>query len=399
MTPVSLRLGGLTGGLKFPKMNAMTSSRRERFVIRVGWASLALIFCSISVQAAPQKNIPAGKSYAASWRGKKSGGTGVGACSLIAPSWIMTAGHVASVKAKRPTTVVVTVKFGGQGNTRKVTRAWLVPEVDLAICKLDKPVTTIKPVAMPTLTIKKSHGRFPFTFVSKGQGALRVFNNRFATGTGTQIKHAKDANGQRPGKAGDSGGAWVFDMPPNTNDIMFGVIHGGGVGPQPAYKKAWINQKMAQFGTEKATWVALPNLKKLPRYFPYGKGCGAKLKMSNDIVQLPWIGEPFMAKLTGGPASSPALLALGSSKTAWKGIKLPFNIGPLGAPNCMVRCSQQILAPTTLTVNGARNIVITVPKNPALKGKSFHSQWLVMDPNINKLGLVTSNGVTMVVGG
>ena len=62
-----------------------------------------------------------------------------------------------------------------------------------------------------------------------------------------------------PGKAGDSGGAWVIER--NDQHVLFAVIHGGGVGTQPAALRKWIDQTMKSSG-EKANWVALKKSKK-----------------------------------------------------------------------------------------------------------------------------------------
>jgi hypothetical protein len=52
---------------------------------------------------------PSNFAYAGAWRGhKKKGGTGMGAVTLIAPSWGITAAHVASKKANTPEAVNVT---------------------------------------------------------------------------------------------------------------------------------------------------------------------------------------------------------------------------------------------------------------------------------------------------
>ena len=66
-----------------------------------------------------------------------------------------------------------------------------------------------------------------------------------------------------PGKAGDSGGAWVIER--EGQHILFSVIHGGGVGTQPAALRKWIDQTMKSSG-EKANWVGMPKgSKKKPK--------------------------------------------------------------------------------------------------------------------------------------
>ncbi len=201
-------------------------------------------------------------AYAGAWRGhKKKGGTGVGAVTLISPSWAITAKHLASKKAKTPKQVNVILSFGGgKKHNRQVKKAYLCPGADIALVRLARPITAITPSALCRTRLNKKHGRFRFTFVSRGNG-LKVARKRWGKGNAKRIYHSKDAKGQRPGKAGDSGGGWVFEQDSPKPDVLFAVIHGGGFGPQPSANRKWINKTMANSG-EKATWLAKPKKKK-----------------------------------------------------------------------------------------------------------------------------------------
>ena len=126
--------------------------------------------------------------------------------------------------------------------------------------RLARPITGITPSALCRTRLNKKHGRFRFTFVSRGSG-LKVARKRWGKGNGKRIYHSKDAKGQRPGKAGDSGGGWVFEQDSPKPDVLFAVIHGGGFGPQPSANRKWIDKTMANSG-EKATWLAKPKKKK-----------------------------------------------------------------------------------------------------------------------------------------
>jgi hypothetical protein len=198
---------------------------------------------------------------AGAWRGRKTqGGTGIGAATLVSPSWAITAAHVASKKARDPGAVDVIVRFGG-GIVARVDAAHACPDADIALVKLEKPVEGVRPVALLGVRLTRAHGRFPFTFVSRGHG-LKVVGGRTGKGNGKRIFHSRDAEGKRPGKAGDSGGAWLFDLPGPGRDVQFAVIHGGGFGPQPAAHREWIDGVMAGSG-EKVTWAPLPDLDEL----------------------------------------------------------------------------------------------------------------------------------------
>ena len=96
---------------------------------RVG--ALGVILCgSMACLSAAESH-----AYAGAWRGhKKTGGTGVGATTLISPSWAITAKHVASKKAKTTDKVNVIINFGGgKGHNRQVKKAHLCPGADIAL--------------------------------------------------------------------------------------------------------------------------------------------------------------------------------------------------------------------------------------------------------------------------
>ena len=194
--------------------------------------------------------------YAAAWRGHHTENRhiGLGGCTLIAPSWVITAAHVASKKANTPDKVNVEVKFGGE--SRYVDKAFCAKGGDLAIAHLIKPVTNIMPVALCEKKIEKGWGTFPMTWVSAGRG-FKVVPDIKAAGRkgGDRIYIGKD---ERPGKAGDSGCAYVLDMPSGTNDILIGVLHGTGRAQQPAVFREWIEKTMAENSSEKATWKPRP---------------------------------------------------------------------------------------------------------------------------------------------
>ena len=223
-------------------------------------------------------------AYAGAWRGhKKTGGTGVGAVTLISPSWAITAKHVASKKAKTPDKVNVIISFGGgKGKeNRQVKKAFLCPGADIALVKLARPITNHAPAALCKIRLNKKHGRFRFTFVSRGNG-LKVVANRWGKGNGERIYHSKDAKGQRLGKAGDSGGGWVFEQDSPKPDVLFAVIHGGGFGPQPSANRKWIDKTMAGSG-EKATWLAKPKKKKTAPTVGVGRADGIVIKFKGTL--------------------------------------------------------------------------------------------------------------------
>ena len=152
--------------------------------------ALGVILCGAVAGAAAAES----HAYAGAWRGhKKTGGTGVGAATLISPSWAITAKHVASKKAKNPDKVNVIISFGGgKGKeNRQVKKAYLCPDADIALVQLARPITNHAPAALCKTRLNKKHGRFRFTFVSRGNG-LKVVPNRWGKGNGERIYHSKE---------------------------------------------------------------------------------------------------------------------------------------------------------------------------------------------------------------
>ena len=202
-------------------------------------------------------NVKPDFGYAGKWRGYKTVGKGIGmgAATLIAPSWAITAKHVAVIKGKTPGAVKVKLLFG-DGVERGVVKAFLCPGADLALVRLTKPVNKIEPVALCSTRLSAKHKTFAFTFVSRGHGLKTVSGCR-GKGNGNRIYHSKPAKGSRPGKAGDSGGGWVFEQKTPKRDVLLAVIHGGGMGPQVAANREWID-KILKNSSEKATWRPAP---------------------------------------------------------------------------------------------------------------------------------------------
>ncbi|MDE0737411.1 MAG: hypothetical protein OSB47_16430 [Pirellulaceae bacterium] len=182
---------------------------------------------------------------------------GVGTVVLVAPSWALTAGHVASFKIKNPNGGKSEVLFQGGKLIRTVKEIHKARGVDVALLKLDRPIgkKSVGPAACMTPGFTKQDGRVKFTSV----GRSGVHRNRFGKGSGASFSHAADKGGNRPGKAGDSGGAWVIERQ-GKPDVLFAIIHGGGKGPQVAPLRGWMDKKIKATG-QQVTWVAKGQVK------------------------------------------------------------------------------------------------------------------------------------------
>lgn len=189
---------------------------------------------------------------------KNSNKLGVGTVVLVAPSWALTAGHVVAFKINNPNGGKSEVLFNGGKIDRLVTKIYKAKGVDVALLKLSKPIggRTVKPVAMMSSGFVGADGRIEFTSI----GRSGMHRGRSGRGTGAGFIHSKSKDGTRPGKAGDSGGAWVIQRN-GKPDVLFAIIHGGGRGPQVGPLRSWIDKQLQTNG-EQATWVAKATVKK-----------------------------------------------------------------------------------------------------------------------------------------
>jgi hypothetical protein len=195
--------------------------------------------------------------YCGGWLGQHSGSNriGKGTAELIAPSWAITAAHVAKPKATNPGQRHVQINFGG--HKAGVVKAYVAPQGDLALVRLKTPMNAWPKVALLDKPLTKKDGVIKFTLVGHS-GGLHFHRDRRARGMGLNARHVTTKK-DNPGKAGDSGGAWVIER--KDQHVLLAVIHGGGVGTQPAALRKWIDQTMKKSG-EKANWVALKKPKK-----------------------------------------------------------------------------------------------------------------------------------------
>ncbi len=104
--------------------------------------------------------------------------------------------------------------------------------------------------------------------------------------------------------------------------------------------------------------------------------------------------------VTRAPVTPMALLIVGASNQQWGNNKLPFDFGTMGAKNCYLFVSLDLLMPT-----GAKklprhpgSIVRTefpLPYSRGLVGTRLFSQWWFYQPGANSLSMTTTNGASL----
>ena len=112
----------------------------------------------------------------------------------------------------------------------------------------------------------------------------------------------------------------------------------------------------------------------------------------------PWIGGEISLDLGNAQAGIMPQLNLGLSNTNWGGFALPFSTYRFGAPGCTVYNDAVVALGARVNDNGFAKIVIPVPNDLNLVGFTFYSQWLMLAPGANTLGVLLSDGMEIQIG-
>ena len=82
---------------------------------------------------------------------------------------------------------------------------------------------------------------------------------------------------------------------------------------------------------------------------------------------------------------------------------LPFVLGSIGAPGCTLYTSIDVSIPASIQplspTRGLARVTLRLPGAAMFAATMFHSQWILLDPAVNPLGLTFSNGVSARLGG
>jgi hypothetical protein len=90
---------------------------------------------------------------------------------------------------------------------------------------------------------------------------------------------------------------------------------------------------------------------------------------------------------------------IGASTTQWGSFSLPLHLDILGAAGCYIRTDPTATLDVFTSAGGAASRSVTIPINNALISQRFHTQYLVVDVGANPGNLVTTRGITTLVGG
>ncbi|MFO1050784.1 MAG: S8 family serine peptidase [Planctomycetota bacterium] len=113
---------------------------------------------------------------------------------------------------------------------------------------------------------------------------------------------------------------------------------------------------------------------------------------------IPLIGRQVQFNLSQARPGSPGILFYGFSETSFGGTPLPLLLDGIGATGCSLLTSSEISQVLFTGASGQFSTFFAIPADPALVAARFYSQCAIVDPAINTLGMVFSNGLRMVIG-
>ena len=117
---------------------------------------------------------------------------------------------------------------------------------------------------------------------------------------------------------------------------------------------------------------------------------------SNWQAKLPVAGQVFRTQIANLPLVGATYVFVGASKTSYGSLPLPFDLSLIGMSGCWLNVGADLLFPTT-NVLGTALFDLDIPSG--LAGTSLYEQAIVFDPPANVLGLTSSKGAELKIGG
>lgn len=102
------------------------------------------------------------------------------------------------------------------------------------------------------------------------------------------------------------------------------------------------------------------------------------------------VGSKLTLKATSATPSTSALLLIGTNETSFGSLSLPFDLGGVGAPGCLLRTDVAASPSVSADNGGAASIDLSIPNEATLRGKTLLFQWFAPAPAANTLQAVLS---------
>ena len=171
-----------------------------------------------------------------------------------------------------------------------------------------------------------------------------------------------------------------------------------------AIATVFVEMLRSEIKSALATWVGVNQITGTVASF--GKGCvkygNSWMPALSSTPKTPEIGKLQKNTLAWSRAGGnrPVFLSVGASKTRWGSIPLPYDLKLIGAPGCMIH-AEPVVNLNRTTGQSAKSVTVnfTIPMNGAFVGAKVYMQGIISEPQANTLGVATSNGVELLIGG
>ncbi len=120
----------------------------------------------------------------------------------------------------------------------------------------------------------------------------------------------------------------------------------------------------------------------------------------DNTRELPVLGTTFSRKAGSMPPGTPFFLMRGFSNTFANGgvTPLPYDLAPLGAPNCMIHVDPLVSLLAFADANGEFVLNDRITNILALRGALIYEQVAALDTSANALGMTISNWARLIHG-
>ena len=167
-------------------------------------------------------------------------------------------------------------------------------------------------------------------------------------------------------------------------------LSGDGI-PDALVGVAGDNTAGPDFGAVEA--YSFPQLSNPSQATVFGHACTGSNLLDPRIraYGTPRVGAPMMFGMRGAPPAAPTILVMGNKQT--------LALDTLGAPGCVLYASIDWTGVFVTDFSGRAFFSVTLPSSPAIVGLQQSLSWGVLDAGANQLGLTTSNGLLLRLGG
>jgi len=134
----------------------------------------------------------------------------------------------------------------------------------------------------------------------------------------------------------------------------------------------------------------------LPPPQSYGTACHGLGIFEGALANLG--NKNFGVGVDGAPARANLWFLLGISDKKWSSQNLPFHLAPMGAPNCFLLNSMEILlGGIKADGNGVFLLPAPIPNDAKLVGVTVYCQYVAEDRSKNAWGLIWSDGLAVKI--